>query len=337
MSLLQVGELAPDFMLSTGPGRFVRLSSFRGRSVVLVFYQADWSPICGTQLDRLNANLDKFQELGAEVIGVSVDSPWSHQAFAASRRLRFLLVSDFEPKGLVARHYGVYRDREGASERALYVVDAAGRVAWSHLSPVGADPGVDGVLDVLAVTGGASRGGTTRQLTVAVGESDHWKGTPNASVTLVEYGDYECPHCAAARDVISALMAKFSGDVRFVFRNFPLVRLHPNAEFAAIAAEAAGGLGAFWPMHDQLFAHQGELHSDDILRYAETIFPDHDAFLAEIENPIWRGRVLGDIRSGLDSGVNGTPTFFLNGNRYDGAHTLDDMATAIRFLLDSMP
>ena len=149
MQILQPGTPAPDFTLPAGPGESVSLRDFRGRAVVLVFYPADWSPVCGDQVALYNEILPEFDGLGAQLLGVSVDGPWCHAAFARDRKLRFPLLADFEPKGAVARRFGVYRDADGTSERALFVIDPEGVVRWSHLSPIGVNPGADGILAAL--------------------------------------------------------------------------------------------------------------------------------------------------------------------------------------------
>jgi peroxiredoxin len=146
---LPSGTLAPEFTLSSTPTQQISLSEYRGRPVVLVFYPADWSAVCGDQIALLNELLPEFQRLGAELVGISVDSVYSHMAFAESRNLRFPLLADFEPKGAVARAYGVYRQKDGIAERALFVLDANGIVAWSYVSPILTNPGADGILAAL--------------------------------------------------------------------------------------------------------------------------------------------------------------------------------------------
>src|SRR5947207_11612096 len=148
-SPLPPGNRAPDFELLATPDQKVMLSDFRGQPVILVFYPEDWSPVCSDQLGLYQAVLPEFQRFGAELIGISVDGIWSHLAFAKDRNLHFPLLADFEPKGQVARAYQVYRDREGTSERALFVIDAEGIVRWSYVSPVGVNPGADGILRAL--------------------------------------------------------------------------------------------------------------------------------------------------------------------------------------------
>jgi peroxiredoxin len=147
--MLQPGTAAPDFALSDHSGAVVSLADLLGKPAVLVFYPADWSPVCGDQVALYNEVLPVFKDLGAQIFGISVDSRWCHGAFAENRRLRFPLLADFEPKGAVARRYGAYRDQDGTSERALFVIDAAGIIRWSYLSPIEVNPGADGILEAL--------------------------------------------------------------------------------------------------------------------------------------------------------------------------------------------
>jgi len=140
---------APDFRLASTPDQKVALSDFLGRPVVLVFYPADWSPVCSDQLALYDALRDEFARHDAEVLGISVDGIWCHLAFASDRKIHIPLLSDFEPKGEVAKAYGVYREDDGTSERALFVIDREGIISWSYVSPVGVNPGADGILKAL--------------------------------------------------------------------------------------------------------------------------------------------------------------------------------------------
>jgi peroxiredoxin len=146
---LAAGTRAPEFSLHSTPDQTVALSEFIGQPVVLAFYPADWSPVCGDQMALYNEILPEFQRLGAELLGISVDGAWCHAAFSRDRKLHFPLLSDFEPKGAVARLYGVYRPGEGLSERALFVINAEGLIHWSYVSPVGVNPGAGGILSAL--------------------------------------------------------------------------------------------------------------------------------------------------------------------------------------------
>ena len=148
-SLLQPGATAPNFSLQDQSGATLTLAQLRGKPAVLAFYPADWSPVCGDQMALYNEVLSLLSDLGAQMIGISVDSHWCHAAFAENRRLRFRLLADFEPKGAVARSFGAYRDEDGTSERALFVIDGAGVIRWSYLSPIDINPGADGILAAL--------------------------------------------------------------------------------------------------------------------------------------------------------------------------------------------
>jgi len=147
--VLPPGSAAPDFKLRVTPDQFLSLSELRGRRVVIAFYPADWSPVCGDQMTLYNQVLPEIRDRGAELLGVSVDGVWCHQAFAKDRNLHFPLLSDFEPKGAVAGSYGAYREGEGVAERALFVIDEQGVIAWSFRSAIAVNPGADGILDAL--------------------------------------------------------------------------------------------------------------------------------------------------------------------------------------------
>jgi peroxiredoxin len=149
MTILNAGTAAPGFSLQVTPNQTLSLGELRGKPVILAFYPADWSPVCGDQMALYNEILPEFQKYGAELIGISVDGVWCHTAFAKSRNLHFPLGADFEPKGAVARDYGVYRQENGFCERALFVIDKNGVIAWSYCSPIAVNPGADGILQAL--------------------------------------------------------------------------------------------------------------------------------------------------------------------------------------------
>ena len=157
----------------------------------------------------------------------------------------------------------------------------------------------------------------------AVSPQDDQAGNPDASLVLVEYGDYQCPHCGHAHPLIKRLLKEKGGELLFVYRNFPLQEMHPAAFPAAVAAEAAGKRGKFWPMHDMIFENQQDLHGNSFVRFAETLGMDMAQFREDMENEAIIAKVEGDFEGGIRSGVNGTPTFFLNGERvtaYDGSY-----------------
>jgi protein-disulfide isomerase len=165
------------------------------------------------------------------------------------------------------------------------------------------------------------------QLTPRVSERDHSAGHEDAPVTLVEYGDYECPYCGMAFPIVKAAQQKLGDQLRFVFRNFPLREIHPHAHHAAEAAESAGAQGKYWQMHDTIFEHQHALEDDDLVAYAGSIGLDANRVADDLAKATYAKRVREDFRSGVRSGVNGTPTFFINGERYNGP-----WADQIRFI-----
>jgi protein-disulfide isomerase len=168
----------------------------------------------------------------------------------------------------------------------------------------------------------------TPRLTVPLDERDHVLGLPTAPVTLVEYGDYECPFCGTAHQVVRELQRRLADDLRFAFRHFPLTQIHHRAFGAALAAEAAGAQGRFWDMHDLLFANQQSLGHQAYLAFARTLALDPARFARDLEQETYAARIREDFMSGVRSGVNGTPTFFINGVRHNGGFDLRSMLDA---------
>jgi len=167
------------------------------------------------------------------------------------------------------------------------------------------------------------------ELTLPVSEErDHIQGPADASVTLLEYGDYECPYCGAAYPIVKELQARMGDRLRFVFRNFPITTAHPHAEQAAEAAEAAAAQGRFWEMHDHLYEHQSHLEDNDLRRYAEELELELETFDSELAEHRHSARVREDFMSGVRSGVNGTPTFYINGERHDDSYELETLLSA---------
>lgn len=148
-NILAPGTSAPEFTLPVTADQTLSLNEFLGQPLIIAFYPADWSPVCSDQLALLNEVLPEFRKHHANLIGISVDGCWCHDAFAKKNHLHFPLLADFEPKGDIAKKYGVYRARVGVTERALFVIDKNGKISWSYLSPMGENPGVDGILDAL--------------------------------------------------------------------------------------------------------------------------------------------------------------------------------------------
>jgi NhaA family Na+:H+ antiporter len=162
---------------------------------------------------------------------------------------------------------------------------------------------------------------------------DHILGSATAPIELVEYGDFECPHCGRAFGIVQQLRETFGNQLRFAYRHFPLAKMHPHARTAAMSAEAAGAQGKFWEMHDILFRHGSALEMGNVTRYAEEVgVPDIARFTADVSSEKFGPRVQEDLASGVRSGVNGTPTFFLNGKRYNGGYDYDSMKDAIEAL-----
>jgi protein-disulfide isomerase len=162
-----------------------------------------------------------------------------------------------------------------------------------------------------------------------VSDTDHRSGPQDAPVTLVEYGDFECPYCGQAYPIVKRVQKALGGQLRFIFRNFPLREIHPHAVQAALSAEAAGAQGRFWEMHDMLFKHQSALGDGHLMRYAEQLDLDVARFDREVHDGTYSNRVQSDFKSGVRSGVNGTPTFFINGERLDAPWDFEGLMSAL--------
>ena len=168
-----------------------------------------------------------------------------------------------------------------------------------------------------------------KSLTLPDPERDHIYGSANESIKLLEYGDYECPFCAEAQPIIKEIQRRLGDGLLFAFRNFPLTNIHPYAEHAAEAAEAAGAQENFWGMHDILFENQTALDDEDLAAYAAELGLDETRLIREVASSAYVSRIREDFKSGVRGGVNGTPTFFINGERYDGARDLKHLLNAL--------
>jgi protein-disulfide isomerase len=168
------------------------------------------------------------------------------------------------------------------------------------------------------------------RLVLPVGDRDHAQGPANAPVTLVEYGDYECSYCGQAYPIVKGVQEQLGDSLRFVFRNFPISTSHPHAQHAAEAAETAAAYGKFWEMHDALYEHQSTLNDNDLRELAESVGVDAEAFDRDMTDHRFADRVQEDFMSGVRSGVNGTPTFFINGVRYDGSWDPESLLEALQ-------
>ena len=160
-------------------------------------------------------------------------------------------------------------------------------------------------------------------------ERDHIRGLAGAPVKLLEYGDYECPFCADAHGMVQEIQRRLSDNLLFAFRNFPLTNIHPHAEHAAEAAEAAGDQGNFWRMHDMLFENQTALEDENLAAYATELGLDAERLLREVASSVYAPRIREDFKAGVRGGVNGTPTFFINGDRYDGVPDVKNLLSAL--------
>lgn len=176
-----------------------------------------------------------------------------------------------------------------------------------------------------------------RGQTTPVTAEDWSLGLLHAPITLLEYGDFECPYCAMARPVLEDLVVEYPDTIRLIFRHFPLTTVHPHAFMAAEAAEAAGAQGEFWTMHDALFTHQQQLEYEHLRWYAEQSGLDVARFDQEMRSHLYAGEVNQDVRRGIQDGVNGTPTIFINGQRYDGPRDRASILTAIAVLMPVRP
>jgi protein-disulfide isomerase len=221
----------------------------------------------------------------------------------------------------------------GFRERELFVIDAYGMIRSSpDVNPV-----ADGVIDAMEALDAKESGGNMAQAKIARArlavpvseERDHIRGPSAAPVTLVEYGDYECLYCGQAYYVLKELESRAGNLIRFVFRNFPLTTIHPHAERAAEAAEAAGAQGKFWETHDRLYENQQSLEDEDLLESGVLKGLDIHRIAREIHEGRYLTRIREDFLSGARSGVNGTPTFFINGARHDGSWDLATLMAAI--------
>jgi len=169
----------------------------------------------------------------------------------------------------------------------------------------------------------------TKSLTLPDAEGDHVSGSANGSIKLLEYGDYECPFCAAAQPIVKEIQRRLGDDLLFAFRHFPLANIHPHSEHAAKAAEAAGAQANFWGMHDLLFENQNALEDEDLAGYAGELGLDATRFVREVASTAYARRIREDFRDGVRAGVNGTSTLFINGERYDGVRDLEHLLNAL--------
>jgi len=234
----------------------------------------------------------------------------------------------------MATDYGVYREVDGTAERALFVIDSDGVIRWSHVSPIDINPGADGILRALeALHNERSH----------VDEASVVDASELEPVSLVEYGDYECPYCRKAHPIVKQMQQRFGDRLRFRFYNFPLSQLHPyamHAAEAAVSVRAQAGEKVFWAMHDALFAHQRDsadaLDDTRLARYADEVGADGAQVLSDLATEKFGESVQVEFMEGVRNGVNGTPTFFIDGERFDGDwRDVEAFAAAIEHAADN--
>ncbi len=170
----------------------------------------------------------------------------------------------------------------------------------------------------------------TAKLTTPIDASDHVIGNQNSNITMLEYGDFECPHCGEVYGIVKDILKVYGNQILFSYRHFPLTEIHPHAEQASEASESAGSAGKFWEMHNALFEHQDALDEASLVRYAQALGLDADKFVNDLASRIYKTKVDRDFISGVRSGVNGTPTFYVNGVRHDGSYYYKNLIRALR-------
>lgn len=321
--LFEKGARAPAFDLPSSSGGRVSNADLAGQAYVLVFYPGDFTPVCTSELALFEQARGEIEAAGARLFGVSVDSLSSHMDFARAQNLGFALLADDQPKGAASTAFRSYNAEKSRSLRSLFVVDADGGIFWSYLSPDGVNPGVDGVLRALKDLG-------SDETTARKPQGDfHTRGRADAAVTLTEYGDYQCPYCADAYQELKQVFTHFGDSLRFEFRNFPLSNVHPYAEMAAEAAEAAGAQGKFWEMHDGLYENQQSLSPELVIELANSLGLDVRRIAKEVDDHAYLPRIRADISDGLHAGVNGTPSFFINGRLHQQGFDAQSLIAAI--------
>ena len=317
------GTPAPSFDLPSSAGGRVSGDDLRGQPYVLVFYPGDFTPVCTSELGLFEQALSDIDGYGAKLYGVSVDSIGSHEDFARAQGLSFPLLSDADPKGAASRQFQSYNDAHSVSRRSLFVIDADGKVVWSDLSPDNVNPGADGVLRALATLSGKDASASPSSTKFNV------RGPADAAVTLTEFGDYQCPYCGEAYQELKTVFAHFGDQIRFEFRNFPLTNVHPYAEVAAEVAEAAGAQGKFWQMHDAIYENQNALSQEMLVELARQLGLDVDKLVDQVNDHAYLDQIRADVQAGLRDGVNGTPSFFINGRMYQGSFDAQSFIDAI--------
>jgi peroxiredoxin/protein-disulfide isomerase len=331
-SILAPGIAAPDFNLSSSPTEKISLKdSTSAGNLVLVFYPEDGSAASANQMSFFSEISPEFESRrNTRVLGISTDSVSSQQSFAAQQKMAFTLLSDSEPKAAVAKAYGVFSYTHQLAQQAIFLIDWNGRIRWSFLSPPNVNPGADGILNALDDLLEEQSG--TSSLVFPVGPGDHIQGS-SSGLILLGYGDYQSPDCNAARAAVQQVQTQFGNIATYVYRHFPLTRIHSEAQAAAEVAEFAAAQGKFWEMHEKLFDNQATLGPALYTKLATDLGLDPTALQAALTAKTYAAHVQADSIGGIRSGVNGTPCFFMSGSRYDGKIDGDDMIGELNAIL----
>ena len=305
-------------------------------NVILLFYPEDSSPACINQMVLFSEAYPLIQNRETQMFGISTDSVASQQVFAAQQKIAFPLLSDSDPVAAVAKAYGVFSYTNQLAQQALVLIDASGNIRWSFLSPprlIPAPPSSSMPSKPSSRTNSNHRPHPAPQC-----------GRPRLQRTrrqshFLQYGDYQSPDCAAARSAVKAMQTQFGDGLTYVYRHFPLARVHPEAQAAAEVAEFAASQGKFWEMHDLLFDNQATLGTATYTKLATSLGLDSTALTAALAAKTFAPNVQADFEGGVRTGVNGTPCFYMGGpyvntTRYNGKIDGEMMIISMNGILD---
>lgn len=312
--------VAPAFNLSCSATQKISLKdSLSHGNVILLFYPEDSSPACVNQMILFSEAYPLIQNRVTQVFGISTDSVASQQSFAAQHNIAFPLLSDSDPLAAVAKAYGVFSDTHQLAQQALFLIDGNGNIRWSYYVDPEINSGADGILHVVE----ALSEGPYTFLTLPPDAGDHALNGPAVNLIFLQYGDYQSPECAAARSAVKAMQTEFGDSLTYIYRHFPLTRIHPEAQAAAEVAEFAASQGKFWEMHELLFDNQTSLGAATYTKLATSLGLDPTALTAALAAKTFAPNVQADFEGGVRTGVNGTPCFYMGGpyvltTRYNG-------------------